>query len=127
MQIAAVLELAERKELPPLQRKVLDYLETHNDEVFSYRDEKLARGVKAKASAVGFTLWALQKKNLIDRQKAAGKVYFGSKEAVRELRRKLGIADEDPFERVDRIREQIRQRHGNIDVLGLLDDVREGR
>jgi hypothetical protein len=127
MQIAAVLELAERKELPPLQRKVLDYLETHKNEVFSYRDEKLARGVKAKASAVGFTLWALQKKNLIDRQKAAGKVYFGSKEAVHQLRRKLGIADEDPFERVDRIREQIRQRHGNIDVLGLLDDVREGR
>jgi len=127
MQISAVLELAQRKELPPLQRKLLDYLESHSDEVFTYRDEKLARDTKAKASAVGFTLWALHKKGLIEKQEAAGKVYFGSKKAIGELRRQLEVASDDLIESVRRNREEIREYSGRIDTLELLDEVREGR
>jgi hypothetical protein len=121
------VEVRCRKRLPPLQRTILDYLEAHSDEVFTYRDEQLARETKAKASALGFTLWALHRRDLIGKQDAGGKVYFGSKAAIRQLREKLGVTDDDPFSRADRNRERIRERHGHIDVQALLDDVREGR
>jgi hypothetical protein len=125
MRIGALIESAQRKELAPLQRKVLDYLEARGDEVFSYRDETLARNVNAKASAIGFTLWALHRKSLIGKQEVAGKVYFGSKQAIEELRASLGIRAEDVFERARLNLERIRERVGNIDVQGLLDEVRE--
>jgi hypothetical protein len=97
MRIDAVLESAQRKELSPLHRKLLYYLEAHSDEVFTYRDDKLARDTKTKLSAVGFTLWALQKNGLIDKQAVARKVYFGSKDAISELRKRLGVSDEHPI------------------------------
>jgi DNA-binding transcriptional ArsR family regulator len=126
MRIAAVLERRDR--LSPLQRKVLDYLESHGDEVFTYRDVALARATKAKLSAVGFTLWGLEKKGLIEKEKVGRKVYFGSHDAIAELKRRASATpDEDWFEMVNRIREEVFKKHGYIDVLQLLDDVREGR
>lgn len=128
MKIGAVLELAQREELTPLQRAVLDYLETHGDEVFSYRDKKLIREVKSKASAIGFTLWALHKKGLIEKEKIGRKVFFGSRDAIAELRHRAGAtAKGDWFETARRNREMILRKHGYIDVLALLDEVREGR
>jgi len=127
MQVAALVERVQRGKLSPLQRKVLDYLEEHSHEVFEYRDAVVTKAVGGKPSSVGFSLWALHKKGLIDKENAGGKVYFGSKDAIGQLRRQLGIAAVDPFERADRNRERIRQSHGNIDVLALLDEVRDGR
>lgn len=128
MKIGAVLDHALGKGLTPLQKAVLEYMEAHSDEVFSYRDEKLVRGVKSKASAVGFTLWALHKKGLIEKEKVGRKVYFGSHDAIAELRQLTGAPeDDDWFERARSNREAILQKHGYIDVLALLDEVREGR
>jgi hypothetical protein len=127
MQVSALVERVQKGRLSPLQRKVLDYLEENPHEVFEYRDEVLAKAVGGKPSSIGFSLWALHKKGLIEKENAGGKVYFGSKDAIGQLRHQLGIAAVDPFERADRNRERIRQRHGNIDVLALLDEVREGR
>jgi hypothetical protein len=53
-----------------------------------------------------------------------GKVYFGSRAAGEELRRKLGKAREDPFAKARELRERIWKRTGNIDVIELLDAVR---
>jgi hypothetical protein len=125
MKIDTLLESARNADLPPLQRKVLDYLEAHGDEVFSYRDVALARALDAKLSAVGFTLWALQQKGLIGKQAVAGKVYFGSKAAIEELRSSLGMPTGDPFERATENLTRIRSIVGNIDVQALLDEVRE--
>ena len=127
MKIAAVIEIARRKELPPLQKRVLEYIDSHEDEVFNYRDQKLADDLQAKASALGFTLWALNKKGLIEKQEAGGKVYFGSKRAVEELRRSLGRPSEDSYERAHRNLEHIREKVGNLDAQPLLDEVREGK
>jgi hypothetical protein len=125
--VKSLVEELRRRRLPPLQRKVLDYLEAHDDEVFSYRDEQLVRGTKAKASAIGFTLWALHKQDLIGKQEAGGKVYFGDKRAIGRLREEIGVADEDPFVRADRNRQRARERHGDMDLTALLDEVRSGR
>lgn len=127
MKVSSIVELARNQDLPPLQRNVLNYLDAHSDEVFRYRDAKLAKDLDAKWSALGFTLWALSKKGLIGRERVASKVYFGSKAAIEELREKLGIQADDPLERARRNRERIFARVGNIDTRRLLDDVREGR
>ena len=128
MQISSVIELAQRNELPRLQKSVLEYLEARDDEVFAYRDEALARGVKAKASAVGFTLWALHKKGLIEKEKVGRRIFFGSHSAIAQLRlRTAAPVEGDWFERASRNREAILRKHGYINVLELLDEVREGR
>ena len=126
MKVRAVVEQAQRRRLPPLQRKVLGYIESHGEEVFTYRDTDLVRESNAKASAIGFTLWALHKQDLIGKQEVAGKMYFGSKGAISRLREQLGVGEEEAFVRADRNREHARQRHGQIDVGQLLDDVRAG-
>lgn len=127
MKIDSLLEPARPRDLPPLQRKVLDYLEARSDEVFSYRDETLVRTLKAKESAIGFTLWALNKQGLIGKQEVAGKVYFGSKKAIEALRASLGLPPDDGFERAGRNLERIRNEVGNINVRRLLDEVRVER
>jgi hypothetical protein len=128
MRISEVLESAEAGRLSPLQRRVLDHLESHDDEVFSYRDELLARAIKSKVSAVGFTLWALHQKGLIGSTKVGRKVYFGSHHAIGELNKQMRApAEDDWLERARLNREAILRRYGYIDVLALLDEVREGR
>jgi hypothetical protein len=124
MQISALLEAAEGEHLPPLQRKVLAYLDAHPDEVFSYRDEKLAAELGAKPSGIGFSLWTLRKAGLIDKETVAGKVYFGSSEAMRRLKRGLGRGQDDAFERMIANAERIRARVGNINTLAILDELR---
>jgi hypothetical protein len=128
MKVDAVLERSGGRKLSPLQRKVLEYVEEHKDEVFSYRDADLARDLSLKVSAVGFTLWSLHQRDLIAKAKVGGKVYFGSLGAVDQLERRASEPpQEDWFERANRIREEIFRKHGYIDVLELLDEVREGR
>jgi hypothetical protein len=127
MKVDAVLERSGGRKLSPLQKKVLDYIEKHADEVFSYRDADLARDLSLKASAVGFTLWTLHDRDLIAKAKVGGKVYFGTKGAIGKLRRATEPQEEDWYERGNRIREEIFKKRGYINVLELLDEVREGR
>ncbi len=124
MRVADVSTRGSSRRLSPLKRRMLDYLDAHPDEVFPYRDDELARQLKGKVSAISFTLWALHRDGLIDREQVDGKVYFGSRPAIEALRRKLGTARVDPFERARELRERIWQRTGNIDVIELLDAVR---
>jgi hypothetical protein len=124
MQIASVLELARRKNLPPLQQKTLAFLEGHPEEVFAYRDEKLATELGSKPSAIGFTLWALHKAGLIEKETVAGKVYFGSRDAIVVLRRGLGKDKGDALERITANAEKIRARVGNLNSLQILDELR---
>ena len=121
-----VAEVARRRRsgLSPLKARVLEQLEAHADEVYGYRDEQLARGLGVKVSALSFTLWALHHDGLIDKEEVGGKVYFGSRAAIAELRKRLGQKEDDPFRRARLLREQIFRRTGNIDVIELLDAVR---
>ena len=109
-----------------LKEVVLEYLENHSEEVFSYRDEELAKALKVNQSALGFTLWSLHEKHLIDKAFIEGKVYFGSQAAIRRLREKLRD-ESDPLERARLNRQRIFERVGYIDNAQLLEDVREGR
>lgn len=127
MKVDALVRLAQRERLPPLQRRVLAILEQREAEVFQYRDQDLSREVGGKPSSVGFSLWALHKRHLVDKQEVAGKVYFGSNKAIANLRSQLGIQTEDAFERATRNLERIRAKVGNIDAQALLDEVRDGR
>jgi hypothetical protein len=122
-----VEQVARRKgrgSLSPLKSNVLRFLEEHSDEVFSYRDQQLARSLGVKLSALSFTLWELHRQALIDKEQVNGKVYFGCRRAIAELRSRLGLTRQDPWERARANRDRIWARTGNIDVLELLDAVR---
>ena len=89
MKIAQVVQDQRKANLSPLKRKVLDYLDEHDDEVFRYGDEILTDAMRpASPSAVNWTLWWLVKNDHASQMKA-GRVYFGSKKAVEELVRQI--------------------------------------
>jgi DNA-binding MarR family transcriptional regulator len=94
MRIEDVLRTASTDSLTPMQRKVLDYLEGHADEVFPYQDGELARILGLKPAALGFTLWSLERKGAIKRIKV-DKFYFGCEKAVSALQRKLSNIQAD--------------------------------
>ena len=89
MKIEDVLRIASTDSLTPMQRKVLDYIEWHADEVFPYQDGELAKILGLKPAALGFTLWSLERKGAIKRIKV-DKFYFGCEKAVAALQKKLG-------------------------------------
>ena len=125
MKIAELTGRRRRGGLSPLKGRVLRHLQEHPDEVFSYRDERLAKQLSIKISAFSFTLWALHRDGLIDKQEVDGKVYFGSRKAIADLRVKLGISEpQEPIARARANLERIRARAGNINTLELLDAVR---
>jgi len=86
MKIKEVLAEQRRSHLSPLKKKVLDYLEGHSDEVFRHGDGDLARALGESQSAVDWTLWWLEKNSYIGKERF-GRVFFGSKVAIDELRR----------------------------------------
>ena len=125
MKIAELTSRRRRGGLSPLKARTFQYLQEHPDEVFSYRDERGAKQLSIKISAFSFTLWALHRDGLIDKQEVDGKVYFGSLKAIADLRARLGIAaPQDAFGRAKANLERIRARSGNIKTLELLDAVR---
>jgi len=82
-------DVINQSQLSPLQQKVLDYLEKHDDEVFGYGDVKeLCEKINHIGSqrGVSFTFWALVKKKLIDKERVGKYIYFGSKSAIKSLR-----------------------------------------
>jgi len=121
-----IAEVASRPgvRLSPLKARVLGYLQAHPDEVFSYRDRRLADALAVKLPSLDLALWSLHREGLIDKQEVDRRVYFGSRDAVAKLRERRGVRQEDPFEQARAIRDRIHARTGPIDVLELLDAVR---
>lgn len=137
MRIAEVVAEERRPHLPPLQARVLRYLEEHSAEVFPYRDAAICEALGIKPGALGFTLWALHQGGHIGSEHVGRRVYFGSHGAIRALRegrgmppakghrrRSRSVSPGDPFERARELRDRIYAREGNIDVIALLDEVR---
>ena len=86
-----ISEVLNEYQLPPLQQKVYGYLQEHKDEVFSYMDSvELGKLVKHTGSqrGIAFSLWDLNQKGLIEKERLGRRVYFGSKEAIAELRKR---------------------------------------
>lgn len=79
----------EQPKLPDLQKAVLDYLENHPDEVFSWNrgDLSLFRTQlnKGTTGSIGWSLWALKRRGYIERLKVGRRYYYGSREAIRRL------------------------------------------
>lgn len=114
---------AAMQHLPPLQKKVLDYLMARGDEVVAYRDEAAARDLGLKTSAFGFALWALRKKGLIEEVRVGRRVYFGSSEAVAKAHQALQQARK-ALQKAREVRRCIQRRAGIIDGLALLEQSR---
>ena len=88
--MAKIKDVLTKQSVPPLQMKVLTYLNGNLDEVYSLQDrEDLAKKVRHQGSpaGIGFSLWALYKKGYIDKERLGKRVYFGSKSAVSEFRK----------------------------------------
>jgi hypothetical protein len=91
-------DVINQSQLSPLQQKVLDYLQEHDDEVFGYGDVKeLCEKINHKGSmrGVSFTFWALLKKKLIDKERVGKYIYFGSKSAIESLREQKNTRTQD--------------------------------
>ena len=73
--------------LPTLQRKLLEYLEEHPDEVFGYEHaaELAAKLGSVSGRAVESHLLSLDSKGLIAKAKLGRKAYFGSRWAINHL------------------------------------------
>lgn len=85
--------------LPPLQAMVYDELMRRPDEVFEYQGEELLRVFpRLKRSALNWSLWLLAKNGHISklRVRVHGKLttLYGSHDAIRALRGRLGVEDE---------------------------------
>ena len=121
-----IAELAQdrHRRLSGLKAQLVEFLEGHDEEVFAYRDGRLASSLKAKVSSVNFALGMLQRDGFIDKEEVKGRVYFGSHRAIAALRERLGLAAPDPFQRARDIREQVWRRTGDIDVIEVLDSIR---
>ena len=77
-------EVISNLKLTPLQRKVLAYLQNHNDEVFQYKDlNELAKSIKHNSlRGIASSLWTLSSKGMISKARIGRKIYYGSKEAI---------------------------------------------
>ncbi len=134
MKIAELLKEERKARLSPLKAKVLSYLEGHPDEVFR-SDETLAVALKEKPPALAFTLWALHKHGLIDKERVKGRTYFGCHKAIEHLRQqrpsqrgpRKQASSPDPLAQAQAVRERIRARVGLVDGLSLLEASRRRR
>lgn len=79
----------EQRRLPELQKAVLDYLESHPDEVFSWNRGDLSQLRtqlnKGTTGSIGWSLWALKRRGYIERLKVGRRYYYGSREAIQRL------------------------------------------
>ena len=88
--IAEVLRIGKPKPpmgLPDFQRKLLEYLEEHPDEVFGYEHaaELAAKLGSENTQSVEWHLLSLDTKGLIAKAKLGRKAYFGSRWAINQL------------------------------------------
>ena len=73
--------------LSELQRTLLEYMNSHTDEVFSYNE---AREVAYKlgqpdADVIRWALWTLESRGLIAKTRVAQRLFFGSRTAIAQL------------------------------------------
>ena len=85
-----VIALVEEPKLSYSQDKILEFLRLHPYEVFSIKEEdKIAQDLGMNSNNVGWCLWALEKKRLIGKRRIGRKVYYGSFEAIKHLKKEL--------------------------------------
>jgi GH15 family glucan-1,4-alpha-glucosidase len=91
MKIEEVAKKYKSKKHGTIVERVERYLQEHSDEVFRYNDEGLCKAFSDdKAESINFALWRLEKDKKIGKLKISPKVvYFGSKEAIESLRKRL--------------------------------------
>ena len=76
--------------LPPLQKKVLKFIQQHGDEVFPYGDIGIQEGLPGvKTSAIDWSLWALNGQGFLAKTKVGRRVYFGLPTAIERLNDEL--------------------------------------
>jgi hypothetical protein len=72
--------------LPPLQKKVLDFFKRRRGEVFTYDDTEMLRELSdEKSTAIVWSIWALEKKNVLAKKKVGRKTYFGLPDDIQKL------------------------------------------
>jgi hypothetical protein len=75
-----------RDTLPPLQKKVLGFFERHKGEVFPQDDPETLRELHdEKDTAIGWSVWALEKKKFLAKLKVGRKTYFGLPVDIKRL------------------------------------------
>jgi hypothetical protein len=72
------------------EEKIHNYIILHPDEVYEYYDETLHKEFpELQEDSVNWYLWNLAKEKRIGKINIGRRVYFGSNEAIEELRKKL--------------------------------------
>lgn len=87
MRIEEVLKLI--NSLSPVGRKILEFLESHPDEIFSPLELREKLGISTTCGSFYFNIRRLIEGKKIRMIKLKGKVYYGSERAIRELERRL--------------------------------------
>jgi hypothetical protein len=72
--------------LPPLQKKVLGFFEHHRGEAFAYDDVKIYQELNDyKATAIGWSIWSLERKGFLAKKKVGKKTYHGLPVDIKRL------------------------------------------
>lgn len=76
------------------EAKIHKYIIQHADEVFEYWDEDLRKAFpELNQNTTDWVLWNLSNKKKIGKVKIGRRVYFGSNEAIEDLRKRLTKAE----------------------------------
>ena len=72
------------------EEKIYSYVIQHPDEVYGYYDETLHKEFpKMNQDTLNWSLWNLAKDKRIGKFKIGRRAYYGSNEAIEELRKRL--------------------------------------
>lgn len=85
-------QMKTRNTLPPLQKKVLDFFEKHQGEVFWYGDKEMLGSSELsdeKDTAIRWSVWTLEQKGFLGKIKVGRKTYFGLPEDVEKAKSEL--------------------------------------
>ena len=81
-----------RNSLPPLQKKVLSFFERHKGEVFPYGEPEMLNELNdERDTAIGWSIWSLEKKEFLAKRKVGRKTYFGLPQDIQRLDSELKL------------------------------------